>query len=119
MGRCRGPSTSDQSLRCARREGQHILRQYPEKQETAVGEPTPQQVEDSSPPEHFSVTPTGPPNPSNLDVEEGEVESGDADIPDSVARDSWRHFRKSGREINSQPPWLHWLGSELPNFISA
>ena len=58
----------------------------PEKQETAVGEPTPQQVEDGSPPEHFSVTPTGPPNPSNLDVEEGEVESGDADIPDSVAR---------------------------------
>ena len=58
----------------------------PEKQETAVGEPTPQQVEDSSPQEHFSVTPTGPPNPSNLGVEEGEVESGDADIPDSVAR---------------------------------
>ena len=58
----------------------------PEKYETAVGESTPQQVEDSSPPEHFSVTPTEPPNPSNLDVEEGEVGSGGADIPDSVAR---------------------------------
>ena len=57
----------------------------PETQETAVGEPTPQ-VEGSSPPEHVSATPTGPPNPSNLDVEEGEGKSGDADIPDSVAR---------------------------------
>ena len=50
-----------------------------------MGEPTPQ-VEESSPPEHVSATSTGPPNPSNLDAEEGEVESGDADIPDSVAR---------------------------------
>ena len=58
----------------------------PETQDTAVGEPTPPQVEDSSPPEQLSVTSTGPPNPSNLDVEEGEVESGDTDIPDSVAR---------------------------------
>ena len=32
------------------------------------------------------ATLTGPPNPSHLDVEEGEVASGDADIPDSVAR---------------------------------
>ena len=56
----------------------------PEKQETAVGEPTPL-VEDSSPPEQLSVTSTGPSNPSNLDVEEGEVESGDTDILDSVA----------------------------------
>ena len=57
----------------------------PETQETAVGEPTPH-VEDSSPPEQLSVTSTGPPNPSNLDVEEDEVESCDTDIPDSVAR---------------------------------
>ena len=57
----------------------------PEKQETAVGEPSPH-VEDSSSPEQLSVTSTGPPNPSNLDVEEGEVEFGDTDILDSVAR---------------------------------
>ena len=58
----------------------------PETQETAVGEPTPPQVKESSPPGHLSAIPTRSPNPSNLDVEEGEVESGDADIPDSVAR---------------------------------
>ena len=57
----------------------------PEKQETAVGRPSPH-VEDSSSPEQLSVTSTGPPNPSNLDVEEGEVEFGDTDILDSVAR---------------------------------
>ena len=57
----------------------------PEKQEMAVGEPTPH-VEDRSPPEQLSVTSTRRPDPSNLDVEEGEVEPGDTDIPDSVAR---------------------------------
>ena len=53
-----------------------------EAQETAVGDPT-QQVEEPSPPENASTTPTGLPNPA---VEGGEVTSGDADIPDSVAR---------------------------------
>ena len=57
----------------------------PEAQETAVGDPT-QQVEEPSHPEHASTTPTGPPNPSHLDVEEGEVASGNGNIPDSVAR---------------------------------
>ena len=74
----------------------------PEKQETAVGEPAPQQVEDSSPLEHFSVTLTGPPNPSNLDVEEGEVESGDADIPDSVARALLKELQEK-RQGNQLP----------------
>ena len=55
----------------------------PEIQETAAGEPTPH-VEDNSPPDHASAISTGPPNPSNLG--DGEVESGDADIPDSIAR---------------------------------
>ena len=43
-------------------------------------------AEDSSTREHSSVTLTEPPDSSNLEVEEGEVGSGDADIPDSVAR---------------------------------
>ena len=56
----------------------------PEIQETAAGEPTPHVEDNSHPPDHASAISTGPPNPSNL--EDGEVESGDADIPDSVAR---------------------------------
>ena len=55
----------------------------PEIQETAAGEPMPH-VEDNPPPDYASAISTGPPNPSNL--EDGEVESGNADIPDSVAR---------------------------------
>ena len=42
-------------------------------------------AEDSST-EHSSVTLTQPPDSSNIEVEEGEVGSGVADIPDSVAR---------------------------------
>ena len=54
----------------------------PEAQERALGDPT-QQREEPSLPENASATTTAPPNP---DEEEGEVTSGDADIPDSVAR---------------------------------
>ena len=54
----------------------------PEGQETAVRDPT-QQVEEPSLTENASATATAPPN---LAVEGGEVTSGDADIPDSVAR---------------------------------
>ena len=42
-------------------------------------------AEDSST-EHSSVTLTQPPDSSNIEVEEGEVGSDVADIPDSVAR---------------------------------
>ena len=92
----------------------------PEKQETAVGEPTPH-VEDSSPPEQLSVTSTGPPNPSNLDVEEVEVESGDADIPDSVARallDALQEKRQ-GHQLPAAMAPLAWVrASQLQQCVA-
>ena len=93
----------------------------PEKQETAGGEPTPQPVEDSSPTEHFSVTTTGPPNSSNFDVEEGEVGSGDADIPDSVARallDALQEKRHGNQFPAAMAPLARIRASQLHQCIS-
>ena len=91
-----------------------------EAQETAVGEPTPQ-VEESSPPEHASANPTGPPNPSYLDVEEGEIESGDADIPDSVARallDALQEKRQGHQLPAAMAPLARVRASQLHQFVA-
>ena len=92
----------------------------PETQETAVGDPTPQ-VEGNSPPEHVSATPTGPPNPSSLDVEEGEVESGDADIPDSVARallDALQEKRQGHQPPAAMAPLARVQASQLQQCVA-
>ena len=91
-----------------------------EKQETALGKPTPH-VEDSSPPDHLSVTSTGPPNPSNLDVEEGEVESGDTDIPDSVARallDALQEKRQGHQLPAAMAPLVRVRASQLQQCVA-
>ena len=84
----------------------------PEKQVTA---------EDSSTREHSSVTMTEPPDSSNLEVEEGEVGSGDADIPDSVARallDALQEKRMGNQLPAAMAPLARIRASQLQKCIS-
>ena len=90
----------------------------PEIQETAAGEPTPH-VEDNSPPVHASAISTGPPNPSNL--EDGEVEPGDADIPDSVARtllDALQEKRQGNQFPAAMAPLARVRASQLQQCVA-
>ena len=77
-------------------------------------------AEDSST-EHSSVTLTQPPDSSNLEVEEGEVGSGDADIPDSVARallDALQEKRMGNQLPAAMAPLARIRASQLQKCIS-
>ena len=78
-------------------------------------------AEDSSTREHSSVTMTEPPDSSNLEVEEGEVGSGDADIPDSVARallDALQEKRMGNQLPAAMAPLARIRASQLQKCIS-
>ncbi|CAN0008564.1 unnamed protein product, partial [Ascophyllum nodosum] len=78
-------------------------------------------AEDSSTREHSSVTLTEPPDSSNLEVEEGEVGSGDADIPDSVARallDALQEKRMGNQLPAAMAPLARIRASQLQKCIS-
>ena len=93
----------------------------PAKRVNAGGESTPQPVDDSSPTEHSSIASTGPPDPSNFDVEEGEVGSRDADIPDSVARallDALQEKRQGNQLPAAMAPLARIRASQLQKCIS-
>ena len=92
----------------------------PEKRATAGGESTLQPVDDSSPTEHSAITTTAP-EPSIFDVEEGEVESGEADIPDSVARallDALQEKRMGNQLPAAMAPLARIRASQLQKCIS-
>ena len=90
---------------------------------TSSGNSPEQQVtaEDSSTREHASVTLTEPPDSPNLEVEEGEVGSGDADIPDSVARallDALQEKRMGNQLPAAMAPLAQIRASQLQKCIS-
>ena len=92
----------------------------PEKRATAGGESTLQPVDDSSPTEHSAITTTAP-EPSTFDVEEGEVESGEANIPDSVARarlDALQEKRMGNQLPAAMAPLARIRASQLQKCIS-
>ena len=118
LGEAHAPGTSDQSFAVLGEKNSTSSGNPPEIQETAAEEPTPH-VEDNSPPDHASAISTGPPNPPNL--EDGEVESGDADIPDSVARalfDALQEKRQGNQLPAAMAPLARVRASQLQQCVA-
>ena len=93
----------------------------PGTQETVAEAPTPN-VEDGSPAAQASISSTGPPIPSNLEIEDGEVASGDADIPDSVARallDALQEKRQGHQLPAAMVPLARIRASQLQKCIAS
>jgi hypothetical protein len=95
-----------------------------ETQEIAAGAPA-LDAEDDSPadeaPLSLEKSSTGPPNPSNSEIEDGEVVSCDADIPDSVARallDALQEKRRGNQLPVAMAPLARVRASQLQHCIT-